>query len=200
MMRMENRYRLRRYRAYASIYKSFGFTLLELLVVMVMVGVLVAIAAPSWLGFVHNRRLTSAQSQAFSTLRLAQSNAKRSQTMWQATFRNAPGISQYAVHKSPPSSMTKEYWDSLPWQNFDGGVRIVDNTETQPRTTFTKLTAVPEPDIYRVQFKPKGNPNGIGELGRITFVGRAGGDRKKCVIVSTLLGSMRLAENSGCNQ
>ncbi|MFM7600928.1 MAG: prepilin-type N-terminal cleavage/methylation domain-containing protein [Pseudanabaena sp.] len=176
-----------------------GFTLLEVLAVMVMIGVLAAIAAPSWLGFVNNQRLNSAQSQALSTLRLAQSNAKRSQTMWQATFRNTPNVSQYAVHQSPPSSMTKEYWDNLPWQNFDGGVRIVDNTEDQPRTTFTKLTAVPEPDIYRVQFKAQGNPNGLGEMGRITL-GTRTGDRRKCVIISTLLGAMRLAENSGCNQ
>jgi hypothetical protein len=119
--------------------------------------------------------------------------------MWQATFRNTPTVAQYTVHQSPPSSMTKEYWDSLPWQNFDGGVRIVDNTEDQPRTTLTKLTAVPEPDIYRVQFKSQGNPNGLGEMGRITL-GTRSGDRKKCVIISTLLGAMRLAENSGCNQ
>ena len=177
-----------------------AFTLIEVLVVMAIVGILAAITAPSWLGFVNNQRLNSAQSRAFSALRLAQSNARRSQVMWQATFRNTPNISQYAVHQTPTSTTDAAYWDNLPWQNFDEGIRIVDNTETEPRTTLTKLTAVPEPDVYRVEFKSQGNPNGIGELGRITFVSRSGGDRKKCVIISTILGSMRVAADSQCNQ
>jgi prepilin-type N-terminal cleavage/methylation domain-containing protein len=186
-------------RRHDRLYSSIGFTLLEVLFVMAVVGILAAIAAPSWLAFVNNQRLNSAQSQALSTLRLAQSNAKRTQVMWQATFRNTPTVSQYAVHQSPTSATNAAYWNNLPWQNFDTGVRIVDNTEMEPKTTFTQLTAVPEPDVYRVQFKSQGNPNGLGELGRISFVG-GNSDRKKCVIISTILGSMRSAENDNCNQ
>jgi prepilin-type N-terminal cleavage/methylation domain-containing protein len=178
---------------------ALGFTLIEILVVLAMVGVLTAIAAPGWSGFINTQRLNSAQSRAFSTLRLAQSNAKREQIMWQATFRNTPNAAQYAVHKTPTSATNEAYWNALPWQNFDEGVRIVENTENEPRTTFTKLTDDPEPDVYRVQFKSQGSPNGLGELGRITFVNRVG-DRKKCVIISTILGSMRVAENTNCNQ
>lgn len=181
------------------LYSIYAFTLIEVLVVMLVVGILAAIAAPSWLGFFTNQSLTSAQTQAFSTMRLAQSNAKRSQRMWQATFRNTPTAAQYAVHQAPTTTTTADYWNNLPWQNFSSSVKIVDNPTDPARTTLTKLTAIPEPDVFRVQFKSQGVPNGLGEQGQITFISK-NSDRKRCVIISTLLGSLRLAENSKCEQ
>jgi prepilin-type N-terminal cleavage/methylation domain-containing protein len=178
--------------------RSLGFTLIEVLVVLAMVGILSAIAAPSWLSFANNQRLSSAQSRAFSTLRLAQSEAKRRQTVWQASFRNMPDIAQYVVHRDPPSNANKAYWDNLPWQNFEQGVRIDDDMSSKSHTTFTPLTAVPDPPVYRAQFKSQGNPI-LSEKGQITFVNKVS-KFKKCVIISTLLGAIRVAENTECNQ
>jgi prepilin-type N-terminal cleavage/methylation domain-containing protein len=173
------------------LHSTIGFTLIEVLVVMAMIGILSAIAAPSWLGFANNQRLISAQSRAFSNLRLAQSSAKRNQTIWQASFRNMPDVAQYAIHPEIPSTIDENYWNSLSWQNFDSSIMIDDDS-----TTFKKLSGSSMPaDVYRVLFKSQGSVN--GQLGKITFVTR-NSDRKKCVIISTLLGAMRLAENNAC--
>jgi prepilin-type N-terminal cleavage/methylation domain-containing protein len=175
-----------------------GFTLIEVLVVMALIGILSAIAAPSWLSFANNQKLNSAQSRAFSSLRLAQSEAKRMQTVWQASFRNMPDVAQYVVHRDPPSNANKAYWDNLPWQNFEQGVKIDDDMSSKSHTTFTPLTAIPDPPVYRAQFKSQGNPI-LSEKGQITFVNKVS-KFKKCVIISTILGAMRLAENEECDR
>jgi prepilin-type N-terminal cleavage/methylation domain-containing protein len=56
--------------------ESLGFTLIEVLVVTVMVGILSAIAAPSWLGFANNQRINASQTKIFQAIKVAQSDAK----------------------------------------------------------------------------------------------------------------------------
>jgi prepilin-type N-terminal cleavage/methylation domain-containing protein len=180
-------------------YSAPGYTLIEVLVVIAIAGILAAIAAPSWLAFTNRQRLSASHSSAYTAIRSAQSNAKRDKLMWQVSFRNTSNTAQWVVHPTPPSAMTAAYWDSLPWQDFDSNVRIVDDTELQPRTTLTKLSSVPEPDVYRAEFNAKGQPNGLGEMGRITLTTKTGG-RKVCVIISTLLGVLRSESDSDCNQ
>lgn len=54
-----------------------GFTLIEMMIVTLMVGILSAIAVPSWLAFTTNQRLSTATDRVLLSVRAAQSEAKR---------------------------------------------------------------------------------------------------------------------------
>src|SRR5919199_6433626 len=63
-----------------------GFTLLEVLIIVILVGIFAAIAAPSWLAFINRQRVRTVNDRVLQTLRLAQSEAKRGKREVKLTF------------------------------------------------------------------------------------------------------------------
>lgn len=149
-----------------------GFTLLETIVVLMIIGILFAIVAPAWNHLLNVQRLNTAQEEIFQAIRTAQSNAKLNRIDWQFSLRSANGTVQWAIHsKAAPVS-------EVSWNSLDSSVRLDEETSLDL-----------EREIRRVQFNERGSVN--GQLGRVTLSGNIGGRTKRCVIVSTLLGAIR---------
>jgi prepilin-type N-terminal cleavage/methylation domain-containing protein len=157
---------------------SRGFTLIEMIAVVLMMGILSAIVAPSWLAFIKTRHLNVAQNQVYQAMRTAQSQAKKEKLTYHASFREQNNIVQWAVHPATIDSSNAQ------WNNLDVSVQL------DAETTLKLSDGVRQvPFDYIGSVKPP--------FGRITLSSKSGGKAKRCVFVSTILGAMRTAkENS----
>lgn len=172
---------------------SAGYTLLEQLIIVAIIGALTVSAAPGWSRFINRQRLNAAQSQVYQAMQSAKSNAMRDKITWQASFQeitiNRKLIVQWAVH---PASITPGKGH---WQNLESGIRL-DLETTLPQTK----------GIRRIRFNYFGCPvyqvydqctqTSIRTQGRITLSHNKDGKTKRCVIVSTLLGAIRTAKEN----
>ena len=153
-----------------------GFTLLELMMVVVILGILTAIAAPGWNSFKNRQALHVAQQEVLGAMRESQKKAIHHRRKWQTSFREKDSRTQWSTH--PVGEIPLEgAWHDLP-----------RDVKLDEETTLRRVQGV-----RRVQFDHMGNVN--GQLGRLALSPKDGGPMKRCIVVSTLLGAMRSGEN-----
>jgi type IV fimbrial biogenesis protein FimT len=75
--------------------KKSGFTVLELIIVIVILGILTAIGVPNYLSWLPKYRLKSAARDLYSNMQLAKLGAIKSNSDWAIVFEGASG--QYEV-------------------------------------------------------------------------------------------------------
>lgn len=153
-----------------------GFTLLEVLVVIGIIGVLSVTAGTGWMSFLERWRLADAQSELYSAIRTTQTNAQNNRLNWQFSVRETPtGEVEWASH---PQHEIPTVWQKLGNDAID--IDLAD-------TTLDSLNGV-----YYIRFNYKGNL--VSRTRTFTLTSSMAPSIKRCVVMSNLLGAMRQAK------
>jgi prepilin-type N-terminal cleavage/methylation domain-containing protein len=174
--------------------KIAGFTLIETLIVIVIISVLAAIAAPSWVTFLNRQRANAGRDQVLQALRVAQANAKRTQL---------PVGVQFNIPANPQAE--------LPTLTVRNDIQTLGNGSLKPG--MASLSAFdPDGQIPGLAFASDGTLAGLNPDGTVAVDGTvslpikivvsapAGNNpSKRCVIVQTLLGATRTGADGDCN-
>lgn len=189
-----------------------GFTLVEVLVVVVMVSILAAISVYSLQSWANRVRVNGVQDKVLSAIQEAQNRARQQASSWQVSFRQVPQtngerIIYFALHPvvksnsggNPPfAASDPDYWKSID----EPGVEIDTNTRfTTAESVNSFAVGNTTGPIWRIQFDSKGNliirPN-TNPRPRIT-ISYKGTVPKRCVQVVTPLGATRSEGDGTCD-
>jgi prepilin-type N-terminal cleavage/methylation domain-containing protein len=193
-----------------------GYTLIELLVIIVIVGVLAGIAAPSWLSWRNTQWLGTARGQLAEAIRKAQSEAKLKKVGYGVVFDNGrdgrfgnSGRVRYAIVPTSVALANVTNWTPVGGGNIPAsGVTLRTSTISVTRTNAAGARVTT--DEPRIVFDTYGslavdNRSARAEnselfVAQISIGRNADPQRsaRRCVIVTSLLGSMRDAESSNC--
>lgn len=145
---------------------SNGFTLIETLVIVIIIGILSAISAPSFLGMLNRGRVNSALSEIQGALQQAQREAMRKSISCKVNLNN----NTVTNDSSNSSNCLVTGNRTLP----NGIVMVTNISGTPPQIDFSYRGTITLPDSGTIVLSSNDNPN-----------------FKKCLVISSPLGIIR---------
>lgn len=173
-----------------------GFTVAELIVIVAILGILAAIAAPSWLNLLTRQRLYDARANALDKIREAQNQAIRTARPWEACFRDRDGMVWVSVQPAGNARTVNNCRNHTNWQPLleAGANTIAIKTRNSPPTGIGTSDQLGNPtDGYSFRFGPFGDRFGMGaDRLQLVFVPR-GQNRGPfyCVYSESIIGALR---------
>jgi prepilin-type N-terminal cleavage/methylation domain-containing protein len=177
-----------------------GFTLIETLIVIVIISVLAAIVAPSWVTFLNRQRANAGKDQVLQALRTAQANSKR--------LRQPVGIS----FNIPANQET-----DLPTITIRRDTQTLGEGSLKPGMASLSVVDGNGNNLTEIAFADDGSLTGtptFDATGNVTAVDQnppptpvkvvvsspaVNNPTRRCVIVQTLLGATRPGADAECN-
>jgi prepilin-type N-terminal cleavage/methylation domain-containing protein len=171
-----------------------GYTMLEILAVLSLVGILTAIAVPSLLSMQGANNLNSSVEKVRATLELSQTTAIQTGDPDKPCKIYIPDgsqiVSECLIAADRTSSGIRDVPDGLPQVNLDDGVTL--RTVNWTNSSNPSVNDIPAQVIY--------NLKGITQSNGTIILESSATANKKCLVVSAGVGLIRngLYQNNTC--
>jgi prepilin-type N-terminal cleavage/methylation domain-containing protein len=202
-----------------------GFSLIELIVVLLLVGILAAIAAPGWAAFVNRQRINKVNDAVFAALQEAQREAKTKKLSYSVSFQKNSTTQEVAIYPTKKSDGSNlPFAEISTWKPLGADVgansdkfllganlsgentaNTVDPLVSYTLSASTKITfdymgTLPNAS-FGTPIAPSTEPPGLKIVVAIPSSANpaSASSVKRCVIVKTLLGSMLTAKDDKCS-
>lgn len=191
-----------------------GFTLIETVVVLMVVGILAAAAGPSWLSFANQRRVNAANEAVFQVLKQTQQQAINRKIRYSVSFRSVPNqVPKVIIYPANPANTVPAATDAR-WTNLGeiglkpGQVLLYSNIDpanpnrklatttlaTTERTIIFDFTGTLPVDLQSQSLLKVmvAEPQSASSTLPLQST-------QRCMVVQTLIGALQTKRKADCN-
>ena len=200
--------------------QNAGFTMAEMIVVLLMIGILSVIAAPGWSAFINRQRLNQANGAVASVIQETRLQAKSTKGTYSISFRVNNNIPEYIIYPGIPTTTpitnppANSVWIALGDTMTLRSREVFLYTNLNPLTEYNTTTA--DRQIVQttlgtgtITFDSQGvlakkSSGAVSDTPLAIMVAApvstndTASSVDRCVIIQTLIGGIRIAKDERC--